>query len=136
MTTPIASVAVTAAAEEFIRRMMRFSEYPAGGFRLEVAPGGCSGYRSTFSVEPAPRDGDGDGELSVRGVRLFLPAASRELLDGCTIDFADTAMSGGLTIVSPNAAGCACGNAAETALRPAPATVTLDSIRRMARTRV
>ena len=44
---------VTPAAEKFMRRMVRFSSHPGGGFRLTVSPGGCSGYNSAFTVEPA-----------------------------------------------------------------------------------
>jgi iron-sulfur cluster assembly accessory protein len=84
-------VTVTPAAEKFMRRMVRFSATPAGGFRLTVAPGGCSGYTSEFTVEPAPQGGD--SELAVNGLRVFLPAESRLLLDGVTVDF-DTPRSG------------------------------------------
>ena len=65
-------VTLTPAAEKFIRRMVRFSEHPQGGFRLTVTAGGCSGYNSEFSVEPAPREGD--SELQLGGVKVFLPA--------------------------------------------------------------
>ena len=47
------NVTVTPAAEKFIRRMVRFSEHPEGGFRLTVSAGGCSGYNSEFTVVPA-----------------------------------------------------------------------------------
>lgn len=121
-------VVVTAAAEKFMRRMVRFSEHPAGGFRLTVTPGGCSGYASAFSVEGVPQSGD--AELQVNGLRLFLPAESRLLLDGVTIDFADTPTQSGLTFVNPNAAACGC-SSAEGAQPPAQATVSLASIRRL-----
>ena len=41
------------------------------------------------------------------GVRLFLPAESRILLDGVTIDFADTATQSGLVFKDPNQVSCA-----------------------------
>jgi iron-sulfur cluster assembly accessory protein len=121
-------VTVTPAAEKFMRRMVRFSATPAGGFRLTVAPGGCSGYKSEFSVEPAPRDGD--VELAVNGLRVFLAAESRLLLDGVTVDFADTPTQSGLTFFNPNAEACGCSTAGE-AKPSAQATVSLSSIRRM-----
>ncbi|MEK8052643.1 iron-sulfur cluster assembly accessory protein [Ideonella sp. DXS22W] len=124
---------VTAAAEKFMRRMVRFSETPAGGFRLTVTPGGCSGYSSEFTVEAAPRDGDAD--VTVNGLRVFLPAESRLLLDGVTIDFADTPTKSGLTFVNPNQAACGCSSSGEApaASAPAQASVSLDSIRRVAK---
>ncbi len=124
---------VTAAAEKFMRRMVRFSETPAGGFRLTVTPGGCSGYASEFTVEAAPQDGDAD--VSVNGLRVFLPAESRLLLEGVTIDFADTPTKSGLTFVNPNQAACGCSSSgdAPAVAAPAQASVSLDSIRRVAK---
>jgi iron-sulfur cluster assembly accessory protein len=124
---PQPNVTVTPAAEKFMRRMVRFSEHPAGGFRLTVALGGCSGYSSEFSVEAAPRGGD--SELAVNGLRVFLPADSRLLLDGVTVDFADTPLQSGLTFVNPNAAACGCATAGD-GRPPAQASVSLSSIRR------
>jgi iron-sulfur cluster assembly accessory protein len=121
-------VNVTAAAEKFMRRMVRFSEHPAGGFRLTVAPGGCSGYTSEFTVESAPRGGD--AELAVNGLRVFLPTESRLLLDGVTVDFADTPLQSGLTFVNPNAEACGCSTAGD-AKPPAQASISVSSIRRM-----
>jgi iron-sulfur cluster assembly accessory protein len=122
------NVTVTPAAEKFMRRMVRFSATPAGGFRLTVAPGGCSGYASEFTVEPAPLGGD--AELAVNGLRVFLPAESRLLLDGVTVDFADTPLQSGLTFVNPNAASCGCSTAGD-AKPPAQATISLASIKRL-----
>jgi iron-sulfur cluster assembly protein len=122
------NVTVTPAAEKFMRRMVRFSTNPEGGFRLTVAPGGCSGYSSEFTVEAAPRGGD--AELAVNGVRVFLPAESRLLLDGVTVDFADTPLQSGLTFVNPNAEACGCSTAGD-AKPPAQATVSLASIKRL-----
>jgi len=126
MLTP--NVTVTHAAEKFMRRMVRFSTSPEGGFRLTVAPGGCSGYSSEFTVEAAPRGGD--AELAVNGVRVFLPTESRLLLDGVTVDFADTPLQSGLTFVNPNAEACGCSTAGDTK-PPAQATVSLSSIKRL-----
>ncbi len=124
------NVTVTPAAEKFMRRMVRFSEHPAGGFRLTVAPGGCSGYTSEFSVEAAPRQGD--AELAVNaGLRVFLPAESRLLLDGVTVDFADTPTASGLTFFNPNAAACGCSSSGDAAAPPATAAVSLSSIKRL-----
>ena len=121
-------VTVTPAAEKFMRRMVRFSTTPTGGFRLTVTPGGCSGYSSEFSVEAAPRGGD--AELAFNGLRVFLPAESRLLLEGVTVDFADTPTQSGLTFFNPNAEACGCSTAGD-AKPPAQATVSLSSIRRM-----
>lgn len=121
------NITVRPAAEKFMRRMVRFSEHPAGGFRLRVTPGGCSGYNSEFSVEPGPLQGD--AELAVNGLRLFLTAESRLLLDGVTIDFADTPLQSGLSFAHPNGNACGCATSGEAAPF-AEASVTLASIKR------
>ena len=121
-------ITVLPAAEKFMRRMVRFSEHPTGGFRLTVTPGGCSGYASEFTVEAAPRGGD--SELAVNGLRVFLPAESRLMLDGVTVDFAETATQSGLTFVNPNAAACGC-STSDAAKPPAQVGVSLSSIKRM-----
>jgi iron-sulfur cluster assembly accessory protein len=125
MLTP--TITVTAAAEKFIRRMVRFSVNPTGGFRLTVSPGGCSGYTSEFTVEAAPQAND--SEVNINGMKLYLPAESRLMLDGVTIDFAETPTSSGLTFINPNAASCACSSSSDAA-PPAQATVSVSSITR------
>lgn len=123
------NVTISPAAEKFIRRMVRFSEHPTGGFRLTVTPGGCSGYSSEFTVEAAPQAGD--AELAVGGVRVFLPAESRLVMDGLTMDFEDTPTRSGLTFFNPNAAPCACSSSGDAAAKPpAQATVSLASLKR------
>ncbi len=94
---------LTPAAQKFIRRLLQFSANPGGGFRLLVSPGGCSGLSALFDVEAAPRAGD--QEFVVDGVKFYLPAESRLLLDGVTIDFADSSTSGGLVFHDPKNTG-------------------------------
>ena len=102
------NIAITPAAEKFIRRMVRFGGVPGGGFRLAVSPGGCSGLTTDFSVEREPRHGE--ATLEVQGLKLFLPAESRSLLDGVTIDFADTPTESGLFLRDSQGGASACGS--------------------------
>ncbi len=119
-------LSITPGAEKFIRRMIRFNGPSEGaGFRLVVSPGGCSGLSSEFTVEAEPKSGD--AVVVVNGVRLFLPAESRMLLQGATIDFADSAMSTGLTFVTPNSPSCGCSSSSA---QPGVASVAIGSIGR------
>ncbi len=89
--------------------MLRFGGRPGSGFRLQVKAGGCSGLAAEFSVEAAPLAGDAVVEVS--GIKLFLPAESRLLLDGVTIDFSETAMETGFVFHDPKLNGCgSCGS--------------------------
>ncbi len=95
------NLTVTPAAEKFMRRIVRFSGLPSGaGFRLLVNSGNCSGYDAGFSaVTGAQPD---DEAMEINGLRLFLPAESRLLLDGVTIDFVDTPDRSGFAFMKDN----------------------------------
>ncbi len=96
----------TPAAEKFIRRLVMFDGGPGYGLRLYVSPGGCSGMSAEFSVQPAPAEGE--QVYSHEQFKLFLPAQSRLLLDGATIDFKETATSTGFAFIDPKAKACGC----------------------------
>ncbi|WP_119154746.1 HesB/IscA family protein [Caldimonas tepidiphila] len=122
------NLTITPAADRFMRRFVRFSGLPEGaGLRLTVAAGGCSGYTSELSVEAGPRAGD--ETLVHEGLRIFLPADSRLLLEGVTIDFAETATSAGLSFLNPNAGACACGSSGASSAPPGLAKIDIASIR-------
>ena len=97
---------LTPKAARFIGRMMRFDGGPGAGFRLSVSPGGCSGLSAEFGVEAAPREKD--AVVEVDGIRFFLPAESRLLLDQVTIDFAETATNTGFVFLDPKQKACGC----------------------------
>jgi iron-sulfur cluster assembly protein len=119
-------VHITAAAEKFIRRMLRMGGSADAGFRLVVTAGGCSGLAGDFSVESAPRPGD--AVFDHGGMKFFLPAQSRLLLAGVTIDFADTPMQTGLVLHDPKAAATSCGTGA--GALPGVASIAIASIGR------
>ncbi|WP_226581643.1 HesB/IscA family protein [Acuticoccus sediminis] len=97
------SFELTRSAERFIRMMIMTDGKPGSGFRLAVTPGGCSGLNSDVAVVDAPAEGE---QVVEKGsVRLFLNAESRILLDGVTIDFADTPLQTGLVFHDPKATG-------------------------------
>ena len=121
----IPNMTVTAAAERFMKRMVKFSGLPAtAGFRLTVSPGGCSGYTSEFTVEAEPLAGD--QPVDVNGLKVFLPAESRLMLEGVTIDFADTPTQSGLTFFNPNAGACGCSSSSEGAAPSAPSVARIE----------
>lgn len=121
------NMTVTQAAERFMKRMVRFSGLPnaeAAGFRLTVTPGGCSGYNSEFTVEAVPMAGDRTVEIN--GLKLFLPAESRLMLEGVTVDFADTPTKSGLTFFNPAAGACACSSSGDAASSSAPSVSKIE----------
>lgn len=121
---------ITPKAGNFMRRMVRFGGAGScAGFRLVVSPGGCSGLSSEFTVEAGPQFGD--YVIEQDDFRIFMPESSRALLDGYTIDFADTMMETGLKFFNPNARGvCGCGSSAPGDTDPMMSTVSIASIAR------
>jgi iron-sulfur cluster assembly accessory protein len=95
---------LTPAAQKFMRMMLRSDGAAGSGFRLAVSPGGCSGLAADIGVLGTPLPGD--AVVDRDGVRLFLPAESRLLLDGVTIDFADTPTQTGLVFHDPKQVSC------------------------------
>lgn len=121
------NVTFTPAAEKFMQRVVRFSGLPAGaGLRLSVSPGGCSGFNSEFSAQSAAAPDE--QALDVGGLKVFLGAESRLLLDGVTVDFTDTPTQSGFTFITPNQAACACSSAENSA--PGVAKIDIGSIGR------
>ena len=118
---------VTAAAERFIRRMLRFGGSPECGFRIVMTSGGCSGLAGDFSIETAPQTGDAVHEHN--GMKFFVPAESRLLLDGVTVDFADTPTQTGLVFHDPKAAGSCCSSSSKDVL-PGVSSIAIASIER------
>ena len=123
-------VSITPAAEKFVKRMIRFSEGgPERGMRLVVTAGGCSGLAAEFTVEPAPLEGD--AIVTLEGARLFLPAESRILLEGATIDFLDSPLSSGFVFHNAQVAcGCSSSSPEKSANPPGVGTVSVSSIGR------
>lgn len=120
-------VEITPAALKFIRRMVMFSSAgTTAGFRLNVAPGGCSGYTTSFDVESMA--GEGDAVIESNGVRIFVNAASAAVLDGTILDFVDAPMDSGLKVTNPNAGPCGCSSMGAASAAPGVATVSIGSI--------
>ncbi|MDA8225559.1 MAG: iron-sulfur cluster assembly accessory protein [Betaproteobacteria bacterium] len=121
------NITITPRAEQFMRRIVRFGGPEGAGFRLSVSPGGCSGLSSVFSAEAAPLPGDAVFDRD--GLRLFLPAESRLLLEGATIDFVDTMTESGLSFILPHGGSCGCSSASAGA-SDGRAVVDISAIRR------
>ena len=117
---------ITPAAQKFIHRMLRFGGGVGSGFRLVVSAGGCSGLAGEFTIESKPQPGDAVYEQ--QDVRMFLPAQSRLLLAGVTIDFADTPTQSGLLFHNPNAAAHSCASSSHAP--PGVSTVDIAKIER------
>jgi iron-sulfur cluster assembly protein len=97
-----------------LRSVLESQNLADGALRVYVTPGGCSGFSYGMALETEPAEDDDVVEQS--GVKVVVDAFSQQYLRGAQIDFIDSLMGGGFTVVNPNATrSCACGQSFESA---------------------
>ncbi|AFY33342.1 iron-sulfur cluster assembly accessory protein [Calothrix sp. PCC 7507] len=77
--------------------------------RLEIKPGGCSGwiYEMSFDETVAASD----RIFNLNGIQLVVDAKSLDYADGLSVDYSEDLMGGGFRFQNPQAiATCGCGN--------------------------
>ena len=96
-------------AAKLIKKMIARHGIPAGGLRIGVKAGGCSGLSYTFAWEAEPRDGDHIYE-GPEGSKVFVDPRSLRFIDGTTLDYDTSLVSKGFIFNNPNAkSSCGCG---------------------------
>ncbi len=100
-------VTLTADAKDKLRALIASAGDPETGLRVQVVPGGCSGFEYDLSLA-APADGDEvvDGD----GVRVIVDRFSVPYLLGVELDYEEGFQGAGFLINNPTAsASCGCG---------------------------
>jgi len=108
---PEVAVVVTAGAGTEVMRFMEAEGVSpdAGGLRVSVQPGGCSGFKYGLLIEDQPADDD--LVVQQEGFKLFVDPFSAQYLNHVTIDYVSSMQGSGFTFKNPNATGgCGCGN--------------------------
>jgi iron-sulfur cluster assembly protein len=102
-------IQVTAKALDKIRQAFtRHGVSEAGGLRLGVQGGGCSGMSYLFRFEPKERPNDNIYDFE--GVRIFIDPKSLVYLKGVTLDYKESLIHSGFVFENPNAKkSCGCG---------------------------
>jgi len=96
------------AAEKIRQAFEREGVAGAGGLRLGVLGGGCSGLSYLFRFEAKPRATDKVFEFG--DVKVFVDPKSMVFLDGMTLDWQDSLMQSGFAFHNPHATkSCGCG---------------------------
>jgi iron-sulfur cluster assembly protein len=106
------TLSLTDEAVERLRNVLDSQQVPEGALRVFVSPGGCSGFSYGMSLEHEPAE---DEIVEQGGVKVVVDPFSLQYLNGAQIDFIDSLMGGGFTVVNPNAVkSCACGQSFDT----------------------
>jgi iron-sulfur cluster assembly protein len=103
-------IQITEKAAKKIREMLAKEGLPsAGGLRLGVQGGGCSGLSYAMRLEMRARERDQVFEEN--GARVFVDPKSYVYLDNTTIDYEETLMRHGFVFQNPQAThSCGCGS--------------------------
>ena len=106
-----AMVVITPVAAIEVRKFMEAESVSgeAGGLRVSVMPGGCSGFKYGLVIEDAAAEDDLVFEND--GFKVFVDPFSAQYLSGTTIDYVSSMQGSGFTFSNPNSTGgCGCGS--------------------------
>jgi len=81
-------VTLTETAASRLRDLLAAGHAPGAGLRVAVVKGGCAGFSYKLAFAEGP--GEGDAVVETRGVRVYVDAQSRALLEGSEVDYVDT----------------------------------------------
>jgi iron-sulfur cluster assembly accessory protein len=98
---------LTDEASRRLRDLLRDEGDPDAGLRVEVIPGGCSGFEYALSLAGAQ---EGDEVIEDDGARVIVDRFSVPYLLGVRLDYEEGFQGAGFVIHNPNAtASCGCG---------------------------
>jgi iron-sulfur cluster assembly accessory protein len=101
-------ITLTSTAADQVKKILEQENFAAGGLRIYVEGGGCSGLSYGMTLDEV---GDGDEVFETAGVKVIIDPVSLERLDGAEVDYKNDLMGGGFAIKNPNArASCGCGH--------------------------
>jgi iron-sulfur cluster assembly accessory protein len=105
-------ITLTSDAVGQLRSMIEKKGNPGLSLRVWVQPGGCSGFSYGMALDDAPLSDDIISE--VEGLRVIVDSFSAGHLQGAKVDYVDSLMGAGFTVLNPNAvSSCGCGHSFE-----------------------
>ena len=114
MAIDIQLITLTNDAVGQLRTMIEKKGNPSLGLRVWVQPGGCSGFSYGMALDDAPLADDVISD--VEGLKVIVDSFSAGHLQGAKVDYVDSLMGAGFTVLNPNAvSSCGCGHSFESA---------------------
>ena len=110
-------ISITETASEKVKELLATEDRQGQALRVFVRGMGCSGPAYGMALDNEPRPDDTVSEQN--GVKVLIDPQSAPYLEGVKVDYVDSLMGKGFTVVNPNAqaaggggcgGGCACGS--------------------------
>ena len=103
---------VTSKAAEKLKEVLKENNKEGSGLRVEVVPGGCSGFQ--YGLELDDSTTDLDLVLLDKGIKIIVSKENMQFLKGAKLDYVDSLQGGGFKISNTNAnSSCGCGQSFE-----------------------
>ena len=106
-------IEITEAASAKVKELLEEQGKADHALRVFVRGMSCSGPAYGMALDNEPRSDDRVAE--VNGVKVLVDSQSAPYLEGAQVDYVDSLMGRGFTVVNPNAVqasggGCGCGS--------------------------
>ena len=103
---------ITNKAAEKLIEVLKENNKESSGLRVEIIPGGCSGFQ--YGLELDDNTTDLDLVFEEKGVRIIVSRENMQFLKGAKLDYVDSLQGAGFKISNPNAhESCGCGQSFE-----------------------
>ena len=103
---------ITKKAAEKLKEVLKENNKEGSGLRVEIIPGGCSGFQ--YGLELDDNTTDLDLVFEEKDVKIIVSKDNMQFLKGAKLDYVDSLQGGGFKISNPNAhSSCGCGQSFE-----------------------
>lgn len=105
---------ITNKAAQKLKEVLKENNKEGSGLRVEIVPGGCSGFQ--YGLELDDNTTDLDLTVEEKGVKIIITKENMNFLKGAKLDYVDSLQGGGFKISNPNVksgSGCGCGQSFE-----------------------
>ena len=101
-------ITLTEAAKNRVKEIFWKAKKDYIGIRIGIDNTGCSGH--SYKIDYAKNKIEGDEEISIDNIKIFIDASATIYILGSKIDYIDNGMESGFIFSNPNEKGrCGCG---------------------------